>query len=129
MRLSDFLRTQAARPFSWSGAHCLSMLADWYLISTGRDPIPDFRGRIMTEADCAAVLGDAGGLARFVDRRCRALGAMRLREPVPGCIAVVRYQGRHFGALRTATGRWAIKGHDGLVVTGACRLVAAWEPR
>lgn len=129
MQLCEFLRTQAARPFSWDGAHCLSLLGDWYLISTGHDPIPEFRGLAMTEADCAAVLAEAGGLARFVARRCRALGAVRLREPVPGCIAVVRYQSRHFGALRTGTGRWAIKGHDGLIVTRACHPVAAWEPR
>lgn len=129
MQLSDFLIARAAQPFSWDGAHCLSLLGDWYLIATGRDPIPEFRGRTMTEDDCAAVLAAAGGLARLVARRCREMGAVRVQDPWPGCIAVVRYQARHFGALRTPTGRWAIKGHDGLIVTRACRLVAAWEPR
>lgn len=128
MQLSDFLRAQAALPFSWDGGHCLSMLGDWYRITTGRDPIPEFRGRAMTEDDCAAVLAAAGGLARFVARRCRDLGAPRVHAPAPGCIAVVRYQGQHFGALRTATGRWAIRGPR-LIVTRDCRLVAAWEPR
>jgi hypothetical protein len=125
-----FLQRYASRRFQYGACDCCTFLADW-ILATGRnrDPAEGYRGTYNDEASCLAVLRAAGGLLRLV-RYLAADFCLARVEPATapcGAIAVVRHQGRHFGAIRTPSGRWAIKCNDGLVMLRDVRVVAAWE--
>lgn len=125
--LEAFFRDLARRPFAYGSTDCALVIADRWLQAHGADPAAHLRGAYGTEDECAAVLAANGHLPRLVARLARSVGAPRTDDPKPGDFAVVRHQGRWWGAIRTPSGRWAIKAHDGLACLRNVRVVAAWS--
>lgn len=125
--LSSFLRDLAREPFTYGQNDCVLALANWWRSNHQIDPGERLRGTYSDLEGCEEVLAAEGGVLRLVRRVTKATGMRRIITPAPGDIAVVRFQGKHFGAIRTPTGKWAIKAGDGLIVTQDCRLVAAWS--
>lgn len=125
--LTSFLRDLSREPFCYGRSDCALTLADWCQVRRGADPADWLRGAYDDEASCAAVLRGHGGLARLVREIAAGQGLDRTHSAVAGDIAVVRFGRLHFGAIRTASGKWAIKASDGLIVTADCRVVAAWS--
>lgn len=133
--LTTFLIDLAGRPFVWGQLDCVLALADWVLASgRNRDPAEGFRGTYSTEDDCVAVLQAQGGVLRVVARSADDLCLERVDPAAapPGSIAVVRYgrkgqRTHHYGAIRTPSGRWAIKLNDGLMFVSDVGVAAAWR--
>lgn len=125
--INTFLARLAAAPFGFGRLDCCLALADWWQVSRGSDPALHLRGTYDDEASCERVLADGGGLLEVVRGVARRAGAERIDEPVPGCAAVVEWNGRQWGAIMTPTRRWAIKLGDGLCAVRACRVVEAWK--
>jgi hypothetical protein len=124
------LRDLARRPFRYGQTDCVLVLADWLLIcGRNRDPAEGYRGAYADEDGYRAILAPAGGLARFVRSMAAEMCLARVRACIApeGAIGVVRHEGQHFGAIRTPSGRWAIKANDGLLMLRDARVVAAWE--
>lgn len=126
-KLVPFLRWLAAEPFSYGRLDCLLAPAEWAEVVTGHAPAAAFRGAYHDEASCAAVLAAHGHAPRLVARVAREVGAVRVTEPTPGDIAVLRVPGRWYGAIRTPAGRWAVKCGPGLHVTREGRPVGIWR--
>ncbi|MBX3480079.1 MAG: hypothetical protein KF842_06740 [Caulobacter sp.] len=106
---------------------CLMAPCDWARALTGVDPAQPWRGRYDSAAGANAILTAAGGMARLVDRRLRALGWIRVREPRSGDFGVVTLAdsgATRFGAVRYG-GRWVIATADGML-TCMARARAAW---
>lgn len=122
MTLAAFLRRVAGEPFAFGRMDCALVIADWWRECHGVDPAAHLRGTYSNTSDVLR-----GGLLELVRDIARDAGAVRTREPKPGDFAVVRYRDTHFGAIRAASGKWAIKATDGLLLTRDCRVVAAWE--
>lgn len=126
--LISFLADLARRPFRWGETDCALVLADWWQLNHGGpDPAAALRGSYASEDECTAVLVRNGHLPRVVRLLARSVGARRTANPQPGDFAVVRYEGRWWGAIMGPSGRWAIKCHDGLALSRNVRLVAAWS--
>jgi hypothetical protein len=135
MTLPTFLTTLAGRPFRWGRTDCCLVLADWLLASgRNRDVAEHLRGTYHDEVGCGAVLSAGGGVLRIgrrlADEAC--LERIDPRDAGPGAIAVVRHgrdgeAARHYGAIRTPSGRWAIKATDGLLMIRNPRVAAAWR--
>lgn len=125
--LTAYLRAQAARPFAWGEADCVTFIADWVLARAGIDPAAAVRGRYASESEGARYHAGFGGLARPVGRALRLAGLAMTREPGPGDVAVVAFGGRLACAIRTGRG-FALRMDDGLamVPAGMARVVAAW---
>lgn len=124
--LRCFLTALRRAPFSFGETDCALTIADWWHANHGADPALHLRGTYSDRDGCAAVLTRERGLLRLVWRLARSVGARRTHDPNAGDFAVVRFQQQHFGAIRTASGRWAIKMSDGLTVTTECRIIMAW---
>lgn len=122
-----YLRDLSREPFSYGQNDCVLALANWWRANHSTDPGERLRGTYSDIDGCEAVLVTEGGVLRLVSRVAKATGMRRTVSPSAGDIAVVRFQDKHFGAIRTTTGRWAIKAGAGLIITKDCRLVAAWS--
>jgi len=125
--LPAFLRALAARPFYYGDLDCALTLADWWQANHGVDPAAELRERYFDEAICEQLVAARGGLLRLVGDLAAGVGAARAADPGPGDIGVVIWTRRYFGAIRGASGVWAIKAVDGLVLTRDVLLRRAWE--
>ncbi|MBS7532263.1 hypothetical protein KHC28_01105 [Ancylobacter sonchi] len=125
--LSAFLRHAQRQPFVFGHFDCTLMLADWWLANHGVDPAADWRGTFATQADCNALLRRHGGLPRLLARMALQVGAVRTTDPQPGDFAVIRAPTLWAAAIRTPTGRWAVKEGEGLTAIREARIVAAWK--
>lgn len=127
-RLAAFLAMLRREPFGYGSCDCALVLGAWAALARGiTDPAAHLKGTYASANECAAVTRRNGHLPRLVARLARDVGLERTRAPQPGDIAVVRFGGAWFGAIRTRGARWAIKCNDGLLVTRECRVVAAWS--
>jgi hypothetical protein len=127
MTLADFLAGLAREPFRYGRCDCALVLGRWWAVNHGVDPAAHLAGTYSDKESCADVLISHLGLLRLVFTICRGIGARRTRDPKPGDFGVVRMGRLHFGAIRTASGKWAIKASNGLIVTGDCRPIAVWS--
>lgn len=125
--IKSFLASLAREPFAFGKTDCALVLARWWALNHGSDPALHLMGTYDDTEKCAAVLAKHRGLLRLVHGICRRIGARRTMEPKPGDIAVVRWGRRHFGAIRTPSGKWAIKATDGLVITAECKPLMIWS--
>lgn len=125
--LTAFLASLAREPFRFGSCDCALVLGRWWASNHGVDPAAHLVGTYSDKEGCADVLIAHRGLLRLVHGICRSIGARRTHEPRPGDIAVVRMGRSHFGAIRTPSGKWAIKASDGLIVTADCRPVMMWS--
>ncbi len=124
--VATFLARLAAEPFAFGRLDCCLALADWWAFARGVDPAAHLRGTYDDEASCEQVLAAGGGLLEVVRGIAAGAGALPTDKPVPGCAAVVAFNGRHWGAIMTPGGRWAIKLGDGLCALRSCCVVQAW---
>jgi hypothetical protein len=124
--LHAFLRDLARRPAVLGDLDCCLAIADWVLVSRGFDPAPEYRGAYRTAAEYEALLRRDGGILRLIDRLAKRVGAERVKPPQAGDFAVVKAEGKCWGAIRTPSGRWAIKANDGVIMSDKPRLIAAW---
>lgn len=130
--VSCFLKDMARRPFVYGHTDCALFVADW-MLSQGRnhDPAEDYRGTYDSEATCDRVLRSRGGLLRIFRSLAADLGLQRTVCPEPGDVAVVRIYtsegSRHYGAVRTPSGRWAVKCTRGILILTSVKVVAAWR--
>lgn len=135
MNMAPFLRDYAGRRFRYGRTDCVLFLADFLVwMGRNRDPAEGVRGTYHDEASCVRVLRERGGLLRIVAAAAREMNLERVApdEAPAGSVAVIRYtppSGRetHFGAVRTPSGRWAVKATDGLLMLKSPRVVAAWK--
>lgn len=125
--LKAFLATLAREPFAFGRTDCALVLGRWWAANHGNNPAAHLIGTYSDTAGCGVVLARHRGLLRLVHGICREIGATRTNEPKPGDVAVVRWSSRHFGAIRTPSGKWAIKATDGLVITTECRPLMIWS--
>lgn len=125
--LKAFLAALAREPFAFGTTDCASILGRWWELNHGRNPAAHLVGTYSDTAGCLAVLILNRGLLRLVQAICRSVGAKRTNEPKPGDVAVVNWSRRHFGAIRTPSGKWAIKATDGLVITSDCKPLMIWS--
>lgn len=125
--LKSFLASLAREPFAFGEMDCALVLGRWWAINHGHNPAAHLVGTYHDKEGCADVLVRHGGLLRLVDGLCRKIGANRTADPKPGDVAVVRWSRRHFGAIRTPSGKWAIKATDGLVTTSDCKPLMIWS--
>jgi hypothetical protein len=125
--LKAFLRRLAREPFSYGELDCASVLGRWWEINHGVNPGAHLLGTYHDADACADVLMQHRGLLRLVFNICRSIGAQRTSDPQPGDFGVVRMGHLHFGAIRTPSGRWAIKCSDGLRVTQNCKPIMMWS--
>ncbi|GAB4071776.1 hypothetical protein KHC28_00445 [Ancylobacter sonchi] len=130
--LPAFLRRMAAEPFVWGRFDCSLALADWWLVNHGVDPAPDLRGAYLTAEGSDRIVAGQGGLLRIVSRLARRVGASRTQAPQPGDFGVIRVvdghgESRHYGAIQTPSGKWAVKNEVGVIVVSNPHIVAAWK--
>lgn len=126
-KLTDFLQALAAEPFDFGRIDCALPLGRWWEINHGVNPAADLIGTYSDWKACAAVLDRNGSLLRLVHRLAKSVGAKRTHDPKPGDFAVVGYARLQFGAIRTPSGKWAIKCGDGLRAVKHCRPLAMWS--
>ncbi|GLR55126.1 hypothetical protein KYK30_31740 [Shinella yambaruensis] len=125
--IAAFLASLAREPFCYGRTDCALVLGRWWAENHGCDPAAHLIATYHDGDACGAVLAKHGGLLRLVRDLCRTVGARRTANPKPGDIAVVRFGNAHFGAIRTISGKWAIKCTDGLTITTRCRPLMIWS--
>ena len=125
--LPNYLRAEAARPFSWGSADCAGFIAGWVGLRRGIDPrpyYPEYDG----EAAARALTGSPGGIARLATQAMRRAGIPITRDPQPGDVGVVRVGERVACAIRTGRG-WVMRGEKGLALLpdDSLRVIAGWR--
>lgn len=122
MRLSDFLRAGAARPFVWGEADCCTFACDWVLTRLGKDPALPWRGRYRTARGAARHLLRgagawplSGALIPISAKAMESAGLQPTDAPKPGDIGLVETSNGFALAIRTRTG-WACKSPGGITV-------------
>lgn len=125
--LSDFLASLAREPFGYGAADCGRVLGRWWQVNHGSDPAAWLDGAYADRNGCLALLASHGSLLRIVHGIAKSAGARRTRDPKPGDFAVVGYGRLQFGAIRTETGKWAIKCGPGLRIVSRCRPIMVWS--
>src|SRR5690554_5794385 len=88
-RLEDFVTETERTPFVWGRSDCTLMVADWAVWNGLLDSVADLRGTYATEGEARALIADNGGLVSLFGERAEAAGAVPIREPEFGCIAVI----------------------------------------
>ena len=125
--LGAFLRALAATEFAWGTKDCALVIADWWEANHGSDPAFYLRETYGSQAECHAVLEREGGLGRLVSRLARSVGAIRSSGDRAGDFGLIRHGGRHLAAIRTQSGRWAVKGEKCVTALKNPKVVAAWH--
>lgn len=125
--LKAFLAQMAREPLRYGVSDCALVLGRWWAVNHDFDPAAHLVGTYRDADGCADVLLRHRGLLRLVHGLCREIGARRTSSPKPGDFAVVRWGRGHYGAIRTPSGKWAIKCMDGLTVTTMCRPLMMWS--
>lgn len=125
--LNEFLTTVRRSRFEYGVNDCALVLATWWFANHGVDPAAHLRGTYGSYEGCRDLLISERGLLRLVWKLARSVGAKKTDNPKPGDFAVVRFQGTHFGAIKTNADRWAIKMSNGLTHTIDCRVIIAWS--
>lgn len=126
--LARFLREAATQPFIYGEWDCSMFLANWVRARIGRDPAWALRNAYSDETGWRAIIDRQGGLVGTIGRLAAESGLRRLHgnELRPGALGVVRLTRRgQAGAIRTSTGRWAMKLDDSIAV-GSPPVIAAW---
>jgi hypothetical protein len=123
--LRDFLIAGAARPFAWGVCDCSLWPADWLVESRGVDPVPDLRGTYSCWIGAIRRVRRAGGLAWIFGPRLEAIGMRATLAPAPGDLGVVKVGPHLVGAVRTPSGRWAVKRESGVIIA-PFETVLAW---
>lgn len=125
VRLNEFLRAAARRPFEWGVCDCCLFLADWIAWRDGLDPAAELRGSYSTEREMRRLLKARGGIERVVGDCARRAGLVPIAEPAAGDVGLVKvaialWRGRGvlvpLGAIAVGRGLWAIKPRRGLMV-------------
>lgn len=125
--LGAFLRAMAASQFAWGTKDCALIIADWWLANHGFDPASHLRETYGSLEECHALLASEGGLGRLVTRLARSVDAVRSAGNLVGDFGVIRHGSQHLAAIRTKSGRWAVKGETGVTVLRNPKVVAAWH--
>ena len=115
VRLADYLRAGAARPFAWDLCDCCSWACGWVLLSRGVDPSAQWRGRYRTARGAVLHLRRGGGLLALASAAMAAAGLAETEQPMPGDIGVVDTVNGPALAL-WAGRRWACKSEGGIVI-------------
>jgi hypothetical protein len=66
-------------------------------------------------------------MVRLAAAQAKQAGLARTVDPRAGDVAIVRFGEAFHGAIRTASGRWAIKAGDGMTITSKARALMAWR--
>lgn len=66
LRLSEFIEHTSAKRWEWGKRDCALWVADWVLLTTGRDPGTPFRGRYDSRHGCEALIHEYGGLTEIM---------------------------------------------------------------
>lgn len=88
-RLEDFVTETERTPFVWGRSDCTLMVADWAVRNGLPDSVADLRSTYASEDEARALIADNGGLVSLFGERAEAAGAVPVREPEFGCIAVI----------------------------------------
>lgn len=75
--LDQYIEETRARAFQWGKLDCVTFAANWRMIVTGRDPMPNLRGAYATEREALRLISKLGcdGL--------ESLGSHLFGEPDP----------------------------------------------
>lgn len=127
-RLADFLASLARRKWEWGKTDCLMILADWFIVKRGFDPVAGWRGTYSTERECLAILQREGGIVALVDKVCQGI-CERTDTPKAGDIAVVLAPWKAGAICVNETERAVLTVDKGLVIARneILPLVAAWK--
>jgi len=126
--LAEFLATLAGRKWEWGRTDCLMVLADWFVVQRGWDPVAEWRGTYSTEAECLRILEREGGIVSLVEKIVHGI-CPRTNSPQAGDIAIVRTP-KMTGAICVSESMRAILTTDiGLLIANEKELplVAAWR--
>ena len=130
MNLPDFLREQAAKPFSFeTNTDCGMLLADWvWAAKGGADPAAAVRGTYHDQAGAAAILDAAGGFIDYVTGLAAAAGCPVTTDPQENDIGVIDLPTGLTGGIMT-NGSWAFRTAKGMAWSkvSAGRVVKAWR--
>lgn len=109
-RFERFIAETNATPHVWGVSDCSLIVADWAEANGHPDPAVNWRGEYATEAECAALLDERGGLREVVLACARTAGLKPLHEPEFGCVAVI-------GSVKAPTRQWSAiwNGHRWMV--------------
>jgi hypothetical protein len=128
--LAAFLRAEQRRGFSWTGASCLLLPADWMVACGLPDPAAPWRDRIADEDAARTLLASAGGVRAFAVSAMAPTGALRIPTHAVrrGDVGVVRLRGPEgeieAGAVCTGP-RWAVRSRRAVWI-GQAEPLEAW---
>lgn len=124
VKLPDYLREMASRPFVWGRSDCCLAPSDWILARTGIDAAAPLRGRYGTAFGAFRHIAQRGGFEKMVADLMAAAGFCRTDTPQPGDVGVIiTDQGLSFG-IKTSRG-WAAKSDKG-VTCAPFKYLQAW---
>lgn len=127
--LAEYLRRQAALPFGYGTADCVTLVADWVQACRGVDPLAPWRGYASRDEAVAHIQQYGGCFWRSVSRALRQVGIRMTTAPEPGDVAIVTVGGITACAIRGQR-RWAMRMADGgfaFFSMGDVRVIAAWR--
>lgn len=125
--LAAYIQRLSKEPFSYGTADCCIILADWWLMNTGIDPVPELRGVYSDAEECSQLLLTSGGVLGLVTRVCQRIGAVPTLAPKAGDFGVIAFGGITCGSIKTLSGRWFVKTKHGAGAIGGCVVLAAWR--
>ncbi|MCO6386346.1 hypothetical protein [Aliihoeflea sp. 40Bstr573] len=121
----EFVTAIAAEPFAWGKNDCGSIADRWIALKAGRSPLETY-GRRHTNREAALKwLSEPGGVAVAVNRVMRANGFRRTKNPQPGDLGLVIFDGRMCIAIH-AGGIWFSRHEDGLIGAPLDNFWKAW---
>ena len=129
--LTEFLVTEANRPFKWGRNDCSMMLANWWRHVHSTDPATWLRGTYSNREQKDVVISANRGLQRLVTRIAREAGAPRTPYPTLGDFGLIAVGGQPYGAI--CTGRvaskacWAVRSEAGVTFLTNPRILRAWS--
>lgn len=124
LTLGEYLQCEAEKRWEWGVHDCCTFSANWFVNCGQPDPMAKWRGRYANEAECAELIGDAGGLL--------PLWLEGLGEPTGspqfGSIAVLSIWGHAAGGIYDGD-RWIIRAEKGWVSARMCdeHVLGIWH--
>lgn len=123
--LEAFITAAASRAFTWGELDCSLWVADWIVANGHPDPAAQLRGTYATEAACAALLADAGGLEALCTDQFTRIGLLPLTVPLAGAVGVIGGGRKRQWSAIWHRNRWLVFMGGGLVPFQA-RARAMW---
>lgn len=128
MNVTEFLRSEIARPFVWGETDCASTCDRWLKLIAGASPREALGMGDIGETEARRLLARDGSLMRLAMRGMQRAGFSRTRTPRAGDVGMVMHRGLVCAAIFSGRA-WHSRSETGAIMAPRASFLVAWSCR